>query len=354
MRVKKRLFFIGILTVLIGTSFASPLNINESYNSSIIENFYEGEPNLKDNAFQYNGEDSWIEWWFFTVYDEEKDIQLCFSYSILLNETSGLAIMMVIGFDKAKKYDIRNYYERSEFYASYEKPNVSIGEDCNIKALDEDTFIIKGKTQNEKIIWNFTYNRLIKPYQHLGDFGWLCYMPSAEVTGEVEIEGASHNITGCGYHDHNWMTITKDLLTQWRWAETYDEKNNISIIFSMAGNWIFTGDLAVIIGEQTIIFDNPKISYSNFAVKLAISQNTLLFSIYPRSWNIKADNGEYTADITVNVYKNNPLFLGGLTYMVNEQVSRFNGEIKSKDTTYIFNTQGFSEYTKFSIFDLFL
>jgi hypothetical protein len=82
MRVKKRLFFIGILTVLIGTSFASPLNINESYNSSIIENFYEGEPNLKDNAFQYNGEDSWIEWWFFTVYDEEKDIQLCFSYSI--------------------------------------------------------------------------------------------------------------------------------------------------------------------------------------------------------------------------------------------------------------------------------
>ena len=313
MRVKKRLFFIGILTLLIGTSFASPLNINNSSKSTIIENIFNEGPNLKDNAFQYKGEDSWIEWWFFTVYDEEKDIQLCFSYSILLNETSGLAIMMVIGFDKDKKYDIRNYYEKSDFYASYEKPNVSIGENNIINSLDENTFVIKGKTQNGKIIWNFTYNRLIKPYRHLGDFGWLCYMPSAEVTGEVEIDGVDYNITGYGYHDHNWMTITEDLLTQWRWAETYDANNNISIIFSMAGNWIFTGDLAVIIDEEIIIFDKPKISYSNFAIKFAISQNQLLLSIFPRTWNIKADNGDYTADITVNVYKNNPLFLGGLT-----------------------------------------
>ena len=96
MRLKKRLILIGILTLLIGTSFASSLNINNSTNSYIIKNLDE-DPNLKDNAFHYNGEDSWIEWWFFTVYDEEKDIQLCFSYSILLNETSGLAIMMVIG-----------------------------------------------------------------------------------------------------------------------------------------------------------------------------------------------------------------------------------------------------------------
>ena len=71
-------------------------------------------------------------------------------------------------------------------------------------------------------------------------------------------------------------------------------------------------------------------------------------------WHIKADNGDYSVDITVNVYKNNPLYLGGLTYMVNEQVSEFSGEIKSKDTTYVLNTQGFSEYTRFSIFDLFL
>jgi len=150
------------------------------------------------------------------------------------------------------------------------------------------------------------------------------------------------------------MTVSNTLDTQWRWAETYDANNNISIVFSLAGKWIFTGDLAVIIGEQTIIFDDPKISYNDFAIKLAISQKQLILSIFPRTWNIKANNGEYTADITVNVYKNNPLFLGGLTYMVNEQVSRFMGEIKSKNTTYIFNTLGFSEYTRFSIFDLFL
>lgn len=349
--MKRGLALIIIIFLLIGTSFATSIGVKNT--SNILKIIKEG-PELKDNAFQYNGEDTWIEWWFFTMYDEEKDIQLCFSYSILLNETSGLAVMMVIGFDKDKKYDIRNYYEKSEFYASFEKPNVSIGKDCQIKALDENTFNIKGKTQNGKIMWNFTYNRLIKPYLHLGDFGWLCYMPSAEVTGKAEIDGISYNITGYGYHDHNWMTITENLLTQWRWAETYDAKNNISIIFSLAGNWIFTGDLAVIIGEETVIFNNPQISYKKFAIKLEISQQQLILSIYPRTWYIKADNGEYTADITVNVYKNNPLYLGGLTYLVNEQISSFNGEIKSKDNTYSFNTRGFSEYTRFSIFDLFL
>jgi hypothetical protein len=354
MKVKRGLALIGIVFLLIGTSFASSFGVKTKSNRLITTKAPYNGPELKDNAFQYNGEETWIEWWFFTLYDEEKDIQLCFSYSILLNETSGLAIMMVIGFDKDKKYDIRNYYEISDFYACYEKPNVSIGKDCSIKAIDENTFNIRGKTQNGKITWNFTYNRLIKPYQHSGDFGWLCYMPSAEVEGIADIDGISYNISGYGYHDHNWMAITEGLLTQWRWAETYDVNNNISIIFSLAGNWFFTGDLAVIIGEETIIFENPKISYKKFIVNLTVSQQQLILSIYPRVWHIKADNGKYLADITVNVNKNNPLYLGGLTYMVNEQVSEFSGEIKSKDATYVFNAQGFSEYTRFSIFDFFL
>lgn len=350
MKVKRSLVLIAIILLLIGTSFASSHNIKKTPKNPLNN----GEPTLQDNAFQYNGENTWIEWWFFTIYDDEKDIQLCFSYSILLNETSGLALMMVIGFDKDTKYDIRDYYDKSEFYASYEKPNVSIGEDCGIEAINENTFIIKGKTQNGRITWNFTYNRLTKSYKHSGDFGWLCYLPGARVTGEATVNGISYSITGYGYHDHNWMTITKDLMTQWRWAETYDANNNISMIFSLTGNYFFSGDLAVIIGNETVIFENPQISYRNYTIKFAISQQHLLLTIFPRTWHIKANNGEYTVDLNIYANKNKPLFLGGKTYLVNEQVSRFKGEIKSKDTTYNFDTKGFSEYTKFSIFDLFL
>jgi hypothetical protein len=261
--------------------------------------------------------------------------------------------MMVIGYDKNKKYDIRDYYDKSEFYASYEKPNVSIGEECRMEAKDENTFIIKGKTQNGKIMWNFTYTRLIKPYEHSGDFGWLCYLPSAKVTGQAIINGTCYNITGNGYHDHNWMILSNTIPSQWRWGTTYDTNNNISIIFSIVGNRIFKGELAVIIGNDTIIFENLKISYSNFRIKLAVSQEQFLITIFPRSWYIHMDNGEYTADITINVYKTQPLYLGGKTYLVNEQVSRYNCEIKNKDTTYTFETMGFSEYTLFRFLDLF-
>jgi len=348
MKVKRSLVLIAIILLLIGTSFASPYNIKKTPKNPLNS----GEPTLEDNAFQYNGEETWIEWWFFTMYDDEEDIQLCFSYSILLNETSGLAIMMVIGFDENTKYDIRNYYDRSEFYASYEKPDVSIGKDCGIETIDENTIIIKGKTQNGKISWNFTYNRLTKSYKHSGDFGWLCYLPGARVTGEAKINGVSYNIAGYGYHDHNWMTITNDLMTQWRWANTYVPNDNISIIFSLAGNFFFSGDLALIIGEDTIIFENPQIHYRKFAIDFVISQQHLLLSIFPIIWHIQADNEEDTVDFTINTYKNSPLYLGSRTYLVNEQVSQFTGEIKNKDATYSFNMKGFSEYTKFRIFDL--
>ena len=353
MRMKKGLVLIGILTILIGTTIASPLNVKKTTNSSKINILTYEEPTLKDDAYQHNGEYPWLEWWFFTMHDEINDIQLLFSYSIILDQTAGLATMMVIGYDKNKKYDIRDYYDKSEFNASYEKPNVTIGEDCSMEAVDENTFVIKGKTQNGKIMWNFTYTRLIKPYEHSGDFGWLCYLPSAKVTGQATINGTSYNITGNGYHDHNWMTLSNSIPSQWRWGTTYDTNNNISIIFSIVGNRIFTGELACIIGDNTIIFENLKISFSNFRIKLAISQGQLLLAIYPRSWHIHMDNGEYTADFNISVYKTQPLYLGGKTYLVNEQVSRYKGEIKSKDTTYTFETMGFSEYTLFRLLDLF-
>jgi hypothetical protein len=351
--MKKKLALIGIIILLVGTTVASPISIRITPNNFINNIISNEEPTLKDDAYQYNGEDTWIEWWFYTMYDETNDIQLVFSYSILLNETSGVAIMMVVGFDKNKKYDIRDYYYLSDFNASYEKPNVTIGKDCMMEALDENTFIIKGRTQNGKIIWNLTYNRLIKPYRHSGDFGWLCYIPSANVTGKVTINGINYSITGNGYHDHNWMTITENMPTQWRWASTYDSNNNISIIFSIVGNYFFKGELAVIIGNNTIVFNKPKISYSNWAIKFAISQQQLMLTIYPKTWHIQTDNGEYTADIKINVNKNKPLYMGGATYLVNEQVSRFKVEIKSNDNTYNFETIDFSEYTRFSIFDLF-
>lgn len=353
MRMKKSLALIGIAIILIGTTVATPISIKKTTNNYITNIISNEEPTLKDNAFQYNGEDPWLEWWFFTMHDETEDIQLLFSYSILLNETAGLATMMVVGYDKNKKYDIRDYYDKSEFNASYEKPNVSIGEECKMEALDENTFIIKGKTQNGKIEWNFTYSRLIKPYNHSGDFGWLCYLPSANITGKATIDGTSYNLTGIGYHDHNWMTLSVSIPSQWRWGTTYDTTNNISIIFSVVGNRIFKGELACIIGNNTIIFENLKISYSNFRIKLAISQQQLLIAIFPKTLHIHMDNGEYTADIIINVYKTQPLYLGGKTYLVNEQVSRYKGEIKSKDNTYNFETIGFSEYTLFRILDLF-
>lgn len=347
----RKILVMGILTLLLGLTIASSINAGSL---SIDENSgFSSDITLKDDAYHHTDEKTWVEWWYFNVIDEKRDLQLFFIYSTGLDPLIGASGVMVGVYNETTSYEIRDIYKKSEFTASYEKPNVSIGKKCHINALDENTFVINGSTKDGKVIWNLTYNRLSKPYNPGGDFGWLCYLPSAKVTGTVTFNETTYRIRGDGYHDHDWSSWSPSISSpyQWRWAEAYDAANNISIVFDMVGNFIFRGELAIITQDKIILFENPQISYSDFTIDFKIFK--LFSALFPKTWHIRADNGEYIADFTISINKNLPLYLGGRTRLVNEQVSTFKGVLKKEgNIVYTFNTTGFSEYTKFRIMDL--
>ncbi len=50
-------------------------------------------------------------------------------------------------------------------------------------------------------------------------FAWLCAVPSANIKGTITINGEIHEITGSGYHDHNWGNCPmNEILGDWLWS----------------------------------------------------------------------------------------------------------------------------------------
>ena len=50
-------------------------------------------------------------------------------------------------------------------------------------------------------------------------FAWLAAVPEGEVSGSVTVEGATRQVRGSGYHDHNWGNISPAaLMDSWWWG----------------------------------------------------------------------------------------------------------------------------------------
>lgn len=50
-------------------------------------------------------------------------------------------------------------------------------------------------------------------------FRWVCAVPNGKLSGTVTINGVEENVTGSGYHDHNWGNVPMGVLVNdWHWA----------------------------------------------------------------------------------------------------------------------------------------
>ena len=50
-------------------------------------------------------------------------------------------------------------------------------------------------------------------------FAWLVAVPEGEVTGTLTVDGATRQVTGSGYHDHNWGNVSPaKLFDNWWWG----------------------------------------------------------------------------------------------------------------------------------------
>lgn len=62
-------------------------------------------------------------------------------------------------------------------------------------------------------------------------FAWVVAAPRARVTGTIVVNGRSHEVSGVGYHDHNWGKGTMPrIVDHWYWGRVYAD--DLTVVYA--------------------------------------------------------------------------------------------------------------------------
>ena len=211
----------------------------------------------EDGTHTEGAEDTY-EWWYVDVALEDGSSAVVIFYTRSPQNTeTKLKPFATFEWTKADGTVIsdRVEIEGKDWVASTETCDVKIG-DCTIKGDLEEYEVVFKTDQVEAI---FTLNSTLpswRPetgYRLYGNQGenyaaWLCAVPDATVKAEITTKDETINLTGSGYHDHNWgnQPIWR-MQNNWYWGRAKTE-SYVMIAFNVVaakeyGNREFPGFL---------------------------------------------------------------------------------------------------------------
>ncbi|MEI8003553.1 MAG: hypothetical protein WCG94_04400 [Methanothrix sp.] len=317
----------------------------------------------KDDAYHYmsNGVDDQLynEWWYFNVADNDSQFIVVYLLSDPDNISSARKIQVqAVAMQDGRPHamgqrESRGYGgDRNAPMFDIDKSGFSAEEEPNLRVWGE---VVDGATA-DPIRWDLVYQPAASPWyaipvqEHIGHLKgdwmkWLVYMPSAQVTGTITIGNMTKKLQGTGYHEHAWG----------RFALSDPQITRACVSVPLDG---FSLAFAEILGERRVAFlgiekDGKSIAFRDMQIKInyssyASDNNTN--AVFPQAYHVKADNGEYSLDLAVDVQKSvattldyQPPLPSVLTF---QQVSILQGMLKSKSgKQYTFQNLGFSGVT---------
>lgn len=366
MRTRSMIAFLSVATLLAWTpslTQAQPtrgVNNNFAPKSSDASGSSDQLVTEKDDAYHYKYWEAgspydavYTEWWYFNLYDQNRNLQAIFSYQVVdpgnVNN-QGISFVSAAAYQGSNIVNTFDLFPLSSFSSSYRVADVAMGAN-KISVLDPNTYQINGASSNGRIAWNLRYNResdswFAGDHVHVApaaweQMSWLLYMPRAHVSGTVTVDGHPYSVESSGYHDHNWGEWDVSQV-RWNWAQ-YSEPDLSFDLGDFIGNP--NGRAAIEVSGRRTVFlaDQYKLVHTKWAYD---TQNK---TFYPTESIFTADNGVVRAYVKMDVVKTDPLpvFPGQVIY---EQPSRFTGSVTEQESggskyERKFEGNGFKEYT---------
>lgn len=318
-----------------------------------------------DDAYHYAAwadgahDATYIEWWYFNVVDAGRSVRAIFSYFVSnpdsLLEPARIQVVAV-AYTGEGTVSAVDAYPAEAFSASSQQADVAIGQ-CTIEVIDADTYRIAGASLDGRLEWDLVYVRAASswfaadrmPVGRLDweRMSWLVYMPRAQVSGRLAVDGRVYEIDAAGYHDHNWGEwIPTDAL--WSWAQY----SNPDLAFELGDFQGQPTGLASIdaAGERTVF---TKEQYAFIHTRWAFDRAERVW--YPTESLLVADDGRRRLRIAMTVVDTVAL-RGDLAFplpdvIVFEQTARYEGWLWTKSPAgkwlleTAFRGEGFKEYT---------
>ncbi len=171
---------------------------------------------LEDDAFHGSNESNFAEWWYFdTILNDDYSIQIIFYVFDVINYKLAYTSLHIFK-DGETVFNNEQIYFNNDFFISTKTP----------------LFIVDGKQVMKGYIHEMTgewiYNVSLDMDSTWVDLhfigqakgwkgetipgGWAAILPKAYVKGKIKVNDIETNVTGNGYHDHNWDIRLQTLL----------------------------------------------------------------------------------------------------------------------------------------------
>jgi hypothetical protein len=317
------------------------------------------EPSIKDNAahfidYQNDSHIShWREWWYLNLetVTNERLVIMFLTMGDLNNPLSSLTVVtMVYMQEDGSTFWTLSPYPSLLYTPDYEKCNVSIGNNFFV-ASEKDTYQIHYNNVLHDLNLDLTLIKTRQGIKHgncttaLGEWefmGWCIPVSFGMTTGKLsytDSQGIHHefNLSGHGYHDHNWGLIQWNKLS-WNWGAFSSNQFPFSIIY---GQTEYTNSKN---GNINIV--NETLNYSIAYPELKIEHlewKKIGWHIRPSKILLYGTSINCSLNITIDLTQ--PYIIGIKDFGHPYLFGTAHGSIRLHDETYIFSDiLGFYEF----------
>jgi len=191
------------------------------------------------------GKKNQFEWWYFDAHLDGGYTLVAFFYAANPNPglTQGkIGVELVLLRPDGRKTQRFIKYKKSDFSASHERAEVAIGGNhLEVDYSQGDLPIYRIHLDEKELAFDLTYKSLVdgwKPgtgFSHFGDLGyfaWVVPFARAAVSGTVRDGNKTMQVSGLGYHDHNWLNFAfSSIIEYWMWGRVYSKNFTVSYAF---------------------------------------------------------------------------------------------------------------------------
>lgn len=257
----------------------------------------------RSNHFKQNGkidQTPWFEWWYYKVVIPEKNKSYYFVYGVVNpwdSTASNKASRSYVGVgDFTQNITLEQQFEISDFRASYDETNISVG-DANLATANKFSGSIrdpKGYNSN----WNisienkWTFNALGSiTGKNISNIEWYPAQADARCSGEVTVNNVRESFTNAPcYQDRNWGSVFPKW---WAWVVSNHFEKSPDTTLAIGG------------GNPSILNKFKKIEGLVIGLKHQGKEYTwrphdgdwIKFKINLGKWDIEAINNNYKLKI---------------------------------------------------------
>ncbi len=180
-----------------------------------------------EDGMRTDGARGTYEWWYFDfTFSDGTTLVIGFYTKNIINPDAPLDPTVTLARDRPDGTTVHRSHTAppGDFFAAKDRCEVKIG----ASTVSGDLHDYALHVQIDDVQADLTLHGTVPPWRpgtgHLffGQdryFAWLPSVPQGTVSGTVAVAGQSRDVSGVGYHDHNWGNASMaDLIHHWYWG----------------------------------------------------------------------------------------------------------------------------------------